>query len=122
MYDFLTEYNIRFEYQPSISIPYEYADRIFTYHPDFIIEGNRIVEVKGDHFFRINKSDGKEEMYCPFRYPNWTDERYEWECGKYEAKHQCMLRNNVIIIRGADIENLRQDKFMGTLQMNDIVV
>jgi hypothetical protein len=87
VYDFLTEHNIPFEYHPSISIPYEYDGKQHTYHPDFRV-GDRIVEVKGDHFFRINKSTGQEEMYCPWRRPEWSDEYYEWTCGLYEAKHQ----------------------------------
>ena len=98
VYDFLTEHNIPFEYHPSISIPYEYRGTQHTYHPDFKV-GNRIVEVKGDNFFRVNKLTGQEEMYNPYRYPEWTDEKYDWICGLYEAKHQCMLLNNVIILR-----------------------
>jgi hypothetical protein len=47
VYDFLTENNILFEYQPNISIPYEYDGTHHTYHPDFKV-GDRIVEVKGD--------------------------------------------------------------------------
>ena len=86
VYDFLTEHNIPFEYQPTISFPYEYKGTHHTYHPDFRI-GNKIIEVKGDHFFRINESTGQEEMYCPYRYPEWSDEYYEWKCGLYEAKH-----------------------------------
>lgn len=53
VYDFLTEHNIPFEYQPAISISYEYKETHHTYHPDFLVNG-RIYEVKGDHFFRIN--------------------------------------------------------------------
>ena len=107
VYDFLTEHNIPFEYQPSISIPYEYDGKQHTYHPDFRV-GDRIVEVKGDQFFRINESTGQEEMFNPYREQEWSDERYEWECGKYEAKHQCMLRNNVVIIRGKQVNTLEQ--------------
>ena len=84
---------------------YEYDGRTFVYHPDFKI-CNRIVEIKGDQFFRINKETGKEEIFCRYREKDWSDEQYAWVCGKYEAKHQCMLVNNVIILRESDIRNL----------------
>ena len=104
VYDFLKTNNIQFEYSPSISISYEYDGREFTYHPDFLVDGT-IYEVKGDQFFRIDES-GREVMYNPYRKPEWSDGRYAWECGKFEAKHQCMLRNNVIILRESDVRNL----------------
>lgn len=104
VYDYLKENHVPFEYSPSISIPYEYDGRQYTYHPDFLVNG-KMYEVKGDHFFRINES-GHEVMVNPYRDPEWSDEQYEWECGKYEAKHQCMLKNNVIILRESQIENL----------------
>ena len=66
----------------------------------------RIYEVKGDHFFRINETTGKEEMYCPYRYPEWSDEYYAWRCGLEEAKHQCMISNDVIILRKNEMNHL----------------
>ena len=45
-------------------------------------------------------------------YKDWTDEFYNWKCGLYEAKHQCMLANNVIILREQDIKNLSVDMFL----------
>ena len=108
VYDFLVEHNIPFDYQIE-PIPYEYDGVVHYYFPDFWVNG-RIYEVKGDHFFRINESTGKEEMFCPFRY-DWSDEYYEWKCGQYEAKHQCMLANNVIILRESDIRNLTLPTF-----------
>ena len=84
---------------------YEYDGRTFIYHPDFKI-CNRIVEIKGDQFFRINKETGKEEMFCRYREKDWSDEKYNWECGKEEAKHQHMIANGVLILRGNDIKNL----------------
>ena len=107
VYDFLIENHIQFEYQPEISIPYEYDDRTWTYHPDFLING-KIYEVKGDNFFRINEKTGKEEMYSPWRDDDTSDEEYEWQCGKAEAKHQCMIANNVVILRKRDIKNISE--------------
>lgn len=108
VYDFLVEHGIPFDYQIE-PIPYEYDGVMHCYFPDFRVNG-RIYEVKGDHFFRMNESTGQEEMFCPFRY-DWSDEYYEWKCGQYEAKHQCMLRNNVVILRESDINNLTLQTF-----------
>ena len=57
-------------------------------------------------FFRVNESTGKEEMYKPWRRKEWSDEYYQWLCGKEEAKHQCMISNNVIILRKVELNNL----------------
>jgi len=104
VYDFLTEHNIQFEYHPKISIPYKCEDTQHYYHPDFLVNG-RLYEVKGDNFFRINEETGKEEMYLTWK-GNLSDEEYEWKCKLYEAKHQCMIANNVIILRKKEINNL----------------
>lgn len=109
VYDFLTEHNIPFKYQPDISIPYECEGTHHTYHPDFLV-GDRIVEVKGDNFFRINEETGKEEMYLTWK-GDLSDEEYEWRCKVMEAKHQCMLANSVIIIRQSQIKNLSVEMF-----------
>ena len=41
-------------------------------------------------------------MICPFKHHDWNDAQYAHECEKYEAKHQCMLQNNVIILKSAE--------------------
>ena len=109
VYDFLTDNKIPFEYHIE-PIPYEYDGHTHYYFPDFKVN-EIIVEVKGEQFFRINKSTGKEEMFCPYRYPDWTNEYYEWKCGLYEAKHQCMLSHDVLILRESDIKNLKIEIF-----------
>lgn len=109
VYDFLSKHNISFEYQIN-PIPFNYDGSIHYYHPDFKVNG-KIYEVKGDNFFRINEETGKEEMYCTWRNPEWTDEYYEWRCGLEEAKHQCMIANNVIILRHSQIKNLTIEMF-----------
>lgn len=114
VYEFCRDNNIPVEYSPSISYEYEYDGRICTYHPDFLING-KIYEIKGDYFFRINESTGKEEMFCPYKGKNWTDKEYELKCELYEAKHQCMLSNNVIILRGKDIDNLSIEMFSSSV-------
>ena len=72
----------------------------------FLVNG-KIYEVKGDQFFRINESTGKEEMYLPWK-GNLSDEEYEYKCGLYEAKHQCMIKNDVIILREYELLNLKE--------------
>ena len=89
---------------------YEYDGRTFVYHPDFKI-CNRIVEIKGDQFFRINESTGKEEMFCQYGRKKLGEEKWNWLCGKFEAKHQCMLKNNVVILRDDNIKNLTIELF-----------
>lgn len=110
VYNYFIEHGIKFKYQDITPIQYEYSGEKFYYEPDFQLENGQIIEVKGDHFFRINKSTGKEEMFKPWKNKEWTDEYYDWLCQKEEAKHQCMLTNKVIILRQNDICNLISGK------------
>ena len=48
-------------------------------------------EIKGDHFFKDKNYNNK--MICPFDHS---------QDALYEAKHQCMLKNNVIIITSTE--------------------
>ena len=64
-----------FEYQPNVMLEYEFDGKLHMFHPDFLVNG-RLYEVKGDQFFRMNESTGQEEMFNPYRNPEWTDERY----------------------------------------------
>ena len=72
-----------FEYQPDVYFEYEFAGKIHRYYPDFRI-GNEYVEVKGAHFF-----DENGKMINPF---DRTQDAI------YEAKHQCMIKNNINIL------------------------
>ena len=92
VYKFCKEHNIPCEYQPNITLEYMFQDKIHYYHPDFLING-KLYEVKGEQFF-----DG-DKMICPYN-------RNEYKDGLYESKHQCMIQNKVIILRGEHIENL----------------
>lgn len=94
---YLTDNNIKFEYQPNISFKYYVDNKEYTYFPDFIVN-NEIIELKGDQFF---KEDGT--MYCPFRKKNWTQEKYDAVCKKYNEKYHCMIRNNVKILKSKDM-------------------
>ena len=93
VYKFCKGHNIPCEYQPNISIEYEYEGKNHYYHPDFLING-KIYEVKGDQFF-----DDTGKMINP----------YDKESNLFEAKHQCMLQNGVIILRGCDIQKVKNN-------------
>ena len=93
VYKYCKENNIDCIYQPDITFEYEYDGKKHFYHPDFLIN-NQLYEVKGDQFF-----DG-DKMICPYNRDKYKDELSE-------AKHQCMLKNNVIILRNADIEIIK---------------
>lgn len=81
-YIWLKDHNINFKYQPNISFEYEYENNKHIYHPDFLVE-SEIYEIKGPQFFK----DGK--MINPY------DSSLN---NLFEAKHQCMIKNNVKII------------------------
>ena len=102
--------NMDVEYQPNITFNYIVDDNIFIYMPDFKING-KLYEFKGEQFFRINESTGKEEMYMPWRSKNISDEEYIFNCRREESKHQCMLNHGVIILRDKDIKNISVELF-----------
>lgn len=77
----LKDHNIPFEYQCG-KLQYEYNGQTKTYFPDFYVNG-QYVEIKGPQFFENGK------MINP-----WDRS----QDGLFEAKHQCMLANNVKII------------------------
>ena len=105
VYEYCKDNGIDVEYSPRIKYEYQYAGKTHSYHPDFRIDG-KLYEIKGNHFFRINESTGQEEMYCPYRNPDWSDDKYNLMCGIYEAKHQCMIANGVAILRNKELHNL----------------
>lgn len=87
-YVYLKDHKIRFEYlQNRLSIPYYHNNSQYDYFPDFKVF-NTLVEIKGPHFFDKNGS-----MINPFD---------RTQDAKYEAKHQCMIKNNVHIITNCD--------------------
>jgi len=86
-YIWLRDHNIAFEYQPTTSFSYEFDGKIYMYEPDFKV-GEKYYELKGDHFF-----DESGKMINPYDRTQDT---------KYEAKHQCMMDNEVTILRSAD--------------------
>ena len=89
-YIWLTDHNIEFEYQPNVKFEYFYQNKIHYYIPDFIVNGE-YQEIKGLHFFK--NCDMNETMINPFD---------RTQDDKYEAKHQCMIKNNVKILTNFD--------------------
>lgn len=88
-YIWLIDSKIKFEYQPKIVFTYELDGKQHFYMPDFKVE-DQFVEIKGDQFF---KEDGT--MQNP--YDHSLD-------ALFEAKHQCMIKNNVKILRSIDVK------------------
>lgn len=86
-YIWLTENYIPFDFQTKTGFSYDFNGKNHTYFPDFKV-GDIYFEIKGDHFF---KEDGT--MQNPFDHS---------QDKLYEAKHQCMLKNNVVILRSTE--------------------
>ena len=93
-YIWLKDNNINFIYQAD-SIPFDFYGVTKHYVPDFKIN-DRLVEIKGIHFFENKDANGK--MICPWKHKNDTPEKIKLRNELFEAKHQCMIRNNVEII------------------------
>lgn len=88
-------------------MPYEFEGKIHMYFPDFqLLDNNVFIEIKGIHFFR---PDGM--MFNPFRYKGQSNAEYERSCRQYEAKYQCMIRNNVRIILDPSDEVYKYKKY-----------
>lgn len=99
-YIWLKDNNIDFEYQPNVKFEYLYENKLYYYIPDFKVE-NEYIEIKGLQFFK--NYDINETMINPFD---------RTQDAKYEAKHQCMIKNNVKIITDTKIyENYIKNKY-----------
>ena len=91
-YYFLKKKGVEFEFQPvDAKIDYMYNGEKHTYYPDFRV-GNQIIEIKGNQFF-----DENGKMINPF-------DRSQDEL--FEAKHQCMLQNNVRILTEKELDKI----------------
>ena len=85
-YIWLNDNNIKFKYQPNTPFKYYVNDIEKLYFPDFLIN-QQYYELKGNQFFNENN-----QLINPFN--NTLD----------MEKYQCMLDNNVIILRYDDIK------------------
>lgn len=93
-YIWLQDNNMCFEYQPESTFKYEYNGNVHEYNPDFKINGEYF-ELKGDQFFKNH--DITKEMINPYDKSHKSDRLYE-------AKHQCMIKNNVKILTSIDMK------------------
>lgn len=89
-YIWLKDVGIEFEHQPAIRLEYELNGVKHMYCPDFKV-GDMLFEIKGDHFFK--DCDPSQQMVCPYDHS---------QDALYEAKHQCMLQNNVIVMTSSE--------------------
>lgn len=99
-YIWLTDHNIEFEYHPK-SKAMQYMDdtgKSHRYFPDFWLTiSDKVIEIKGDNHFENNDPNGK--MICI------NDRSKDYVA---EAKHQCMLKNNVVIMTKVDYGKFEQ--------------
>ena len=87
-YVWLKDHDIKFEYQPNMSFKYECKGLMHTYYPDFfLVDTDEIIEIKTRSSFENKDVNGK--MICIF------DRSLD---DIAEAKHQCMLANNVTLL------------------------
>lgn len=108
-YIWLKDHNIDFEYQPDKKFIFEYNNEERKYWCDFKV-GEEYHEIKGLQFFENKDPNGK--MLCPWKHKNDTPEKIEWRNGLFEAKHQCMIKNNVKIITDySEYENYVNEKY-----------
>ena len=83
------DHKIQIEHEP-ISLDYVDSKGVsHKYFPDFRIHGNQLIEIKGDDQF--DKATGK-----------MVDKLDESKNYIAEAKHQCMIKNNVTILKQKD--------------------
>lgn len=82
------------ELHPDTRFTYDYDGKEHYYEPDFCIDG-KYYEFKGLQFFK--DKDSSKRMINPF--DRTLDDLYE-------AKHQCMIKNNVIILTDTNIFSL----------------
>ena len=91
-YIWLKDNRFEFEYQPNQKFEYQIDGKVHFYFPDFKI-GSAFYEIKGSQFFK--NQDINSEMVCPWNH------QLDY---LYEAKHQCMLNNNVKILTSKDYQ------------------
>ena len=92
VYMYLKENNVDFEYQPDVYFEYEARNKVRRYYPDFRIE-NTYYEIKGEQFY------DKENDTFVNPYNNEENDIYN-------AKHDCLIRNNVKILFYEDIKDI----------------
>lgn len=109
--------NINVIKNDSIFFEYTIDNKCHKYFPDFIINDSIFIELKGDHFFK--DKDISKTMICPW------NRKYDYI---YEAKHQCMLNNNVKILTSIDlnpiissIKNIYGNKWINAFKQKNVI-
>ena len=115
-YIWLKDHNITFDYQPDISYEFEFNGKTCHYKPDFKV-GNEIIEIKGLQFFENKNPNGK--MLCPYKKKTDTFEIIQERNNLYEAKHQCMIKNNVKIITDCSLYEKYVNETYGKSYINE---
>lgn len=77
---------VRDPFRGTSGIFYKYKGIVHSYYPDFMVE-DKLIEIKGTQFFE--NGDPTQKMI------NVYDRSQD---GLFEAKHQCMISNDVIIL------------------------
>lgn len=106
-YKFCKKYNIKLNIHPDEYIKFfDNFNKEHLYFPDFKID-NRFIEIKGDHFF-----NEKGILINPFT----KDEKIQ---ELYKSKHQCMISNNVLIIKSSEV---RDEKKLYNILINEKIL
>ena len=77
------------------------GDKEYKYYPDFIINGNEYIEIKGDQFYN------GETLIYPYRYLHGaplSNEKIEKISKIFNSKWKCMCDNKVKVIMKDDIK------------------
>ena len=80
--------NIEIKREP-VELKFTLNNKVYSYYPDFQV-GDKLYEIKGNQFLT---EDGKWQ--CPFDHT---------KDALFEAKHQCAIKNNVIILYDKDYQ------------------
>lgn len=99
-YIWLKDHNIEFEYHPKDKFVYFVENTIKFYFPDFKVN-NEFIEIKSLHFF-VNKNPNGN-MINPYKRNKYTPEELKIRDDIMEAKHQCMIENNIKILTDCSI-------------------
>lgn len=86
----MVDNNYNFKYHPGIKFKYIYNNIEHNYFPDFKVDDD-LIEIKGDYFFDV--------------YGNFIDP-YDNNNDKAKSKYECMMKNNIIILKGDDLKDV----------------
>lgn len=90
-YIYCVDHNVPIEVHPC-SIPYSVEGKLHYYQPDFLINNDTLVEIKGNHFLNEHK-----ELVNPFNRSNHQKQ-------KDIQKMKCMQENNVLLITSTELQ------------------